>query len=298
MPQLGRVIIQDGVTIGANSLHRPRRLRRHGDRREHQDRQPGADRPQRPRRPQLRAGRPYRHLRQRRRSATACMFGGRAGVADHLTIGAGARIAAAAGVMKDVPAGETWGGIAGPADPALACARRPGWRETAAGAGRDGTNERRRAPASASPTDIDIAEILRADPAPLSVPAGRPGRGLPAAPVDRRHQVRDDERAVLPGPLPGQSGDAGRADRRGHGPDRRGADVQVAGRRRRGQDHLLHVARQLPLPRAGAAGRRAAHAGRGAARPRRRLQVPRPGLWSATSWPPRPSSPPWWSRTG
>ncbi len=39
-----------------------------------------------------------------------CMFGGRAGVADHLTIGAGARIAAAAGVMADIPAGESWGG--------------------------------------------------------------------------------------------------------------------------------------------------------------------------------------------
>ncbi len=39
-----------------------------------------------------------------------CMFGGRAGVSDHVTIGAGARIAAAAGVMKDVPPGESWGG--------------------------------------------------------------------------------------------------------------------------------------------------------------------------------------------
>jgi UDP-3-O-[3-hydroxymyristoyl] glucosamine N-acyltransferase len=37
-------------------------------------------------------------------------FGGRAGIADHVDIGAGARIAAASGVMKDVPAGETWGG--------------------------------------------------------------------------------------------------------------------------------------------------------------------------------------------
>jgi UDP-3-O-[3-hydroxymyristoyl] glucosamine N-acyltransferase len=38
------------------------------------------------------------------------MFGGRVGVADHLTIGDGARLAASAGVTKDVPAGETWGG--------------------------------------------------------------------------------------------------------------------------------------------------------------------------------------------
>lgn len=40
-----------------------------------------------------------------------CMFGGRAGVTDHLTVGAGARIAAATGLMQDVPAGESWGGV-------------------------------------------------------------------------------------------------------------------------------------------------------------------------------------------
>jgi UDP-3-O-[3-hydroxymyristoyl] glucosamine N-acyltransferase len=44
-----------------------------------------------------------------------CQLGGRAGLADHITIGAGARIAAAAGVMHDVPPGESWGGY--PAKP-------------------------------------------------------------------------------------------------------------------------------------------------------------------------------------
>jgi UDP-3-O-[3-hydroxymyristoyl] glucosamine N-acyltransferase len=44
-----------------------------------------------------------------------CQFGGRAGLADHIHIGAGARIAAAAGVMHDVPPGESWGGY--PAKP-------------------------------------------------------------------------------------------------------------------------------------------------------------------------------------
>jgi len=39
-----------------------------------------------------------------------CQLGGRAGIADHVTIGAGARIAAAAGVMSNIPAGESWGG--------------------------------------------------------------------------------------------------------------------------------------------------------------------------------------------
>ncbi len=36
--------------------------------------------------------------------------GGQAGIGDHLTIGDGARIAGKAGVMSNVPAGETWGG--------------------------------------------------------------------------------------------------------------------------------------------------------------------------------------------
>lgn len=39
------------------------------------------------------------------------MMGGQVGVADHLTIGAGARIAAKSGVMRDVPPGMTIGGF-------------------------------------------------------------------------------------------------------------------------------------------------------------------------------------------
>jgi len=42
-------------------------------------------------------------------------LGGQAGIAGHLTIGAGAQVAAAAGVMTDVPPGERWGGA--PAKP-------------------------------------------------------------------------------------------------------------------------------------------------------------------------------------
>jgi len=42
-------------------------------------------------------------------------LGGQAGLTGHLNIGAGAQIAAHAGVMKDVPAGEKWGGA--PAQP-------------------------------------------------------------------------------------------------------------------------------------------------------------------------------------
>ncbi len=59
-----------------------------------------------------------------------CMFGGRAGVTDHVTIGAGARIAAAAGVMRDVPAGESWGGH--PARPMKRWLRETAWLARAA----------------------------------------------------------------------------------------------------------------------------------------------------------------------
>jgi UDP-3-O-[3-hydroxymyristoyl] glucosamine N-acyltransferase len=38
------------------------------------------------------------------------VLAGQAGIAGHITIGAGARIAAQAGVFGDVPAGETWSG--------------------------------------------------------------------------------------------------------------------------------------------------------------------------------------------
>lgn len=43
------------------------------------------------------------------------MLGGRVGIADHLEIGNGVQIAAAAGVMSNIPAGERWGGA--PAQP-------------------------------------------------------------------------------------------------------------------------------------------------------------------------------------
>lgn len=42
-------------------------------------------------------------------------IGGQAGVAGHLTIGMGAQVAATSGVMNDIPAGERWGGA--PAQP-------------------------------------------------------------------------------------------------------------------------------------------------------------------------------------
>jgi UDP-3-O-[3-hydroxymyristoyl] glucosamine N-acyltransferase len=43
------------------------------------------------------------------------MMGGRVGIADHTKVGDGAVISAAAGVFKDIPTGENWGGV--PAQP-------------------------------------------------------------------------------------------------------------------------------------------------------------------------------------
>ncbi len=109
MPQLGRAIIQDGVTVGACSCI---------DRGAWEDTVVGentkidnlvqiAH--------NVRLGRncvlaAHTGISGSVTVGDGAQFGGRAGIADHLDIGAGARIAAAAGVMKDVPAGETWAG--------------------------------------------------------------------------------------------------------------------------------------------------------------------------------------------
>lgn len=57
-------------------------------------------------------------------------LGGRVGLADHVKIGAGARLGAASGVMHDVPAGESWAGI--PARPVLQFFRETAWLTKAA----------------------------------------------------------------------------------------------------------------------------------------------------------------------
>jgi UDP-3-O-[3-hydroxymyristoyl] glucosamine N-acyltransferase len=52
-------------------------------------------------------------------------FGGRVGLKDHVKVGAGARIAAGAAVLTDVPAGETWAGY--PAKPSRTWMRELAW---------------------------------------------------------------------------------------------------------------------------------------------------------------------------
>lgn len=109
VPQLGRVILQDGVTVGANSCI---------DRGAFDDTVVGENTK-------------IDNLSQIAHNVVigrncllaaftgisgssiigdGCMFGGRVGIADHVTIGSGVRIAAGSGVMKDIPAGESWGG--------------------------------------------------------------------------------------------------------------------------------------------------------------------------------------------
>jgi len=124
VPQLGRVILQDGVTVGANSCI---------DRGAYGDTvigentkidnlvQVGHN---------CHIGRScvlaaHTGISGSTTVGDGVRFGGRAGIADHLNIGDGAQVMAAAGLMHDIPAGQTWGGI--PAVPGRQWFRQVAW---------------------------------------------------------------------------------------------------------------------------------------------------------------------------
>ena len=112
VPQLGRVVISDGVEIGANSTIDRGALEDTviGERTKIDNLvQIGHN---------VRIGRNCIIAAQSGISGSCVigdgvMMGGQVGLADHLTIGDGAMIAAGAGLMRDVPPGEKWGGRPG-----------------------------------------------------------------------------------------------------------------------------------------------------------------------------------------
>lgn len=130
IPQLGRVILQDGVTIGANTCI---------DRGAYDDTVIGEN-------SKIDnlcmighncvVGRNTLMAAHTGLSGSVIvgdnvMFGGKAGVGDHINIGEGARVAAGAGVLANVPAGETWSGY--PAKPIRQFLRETVWVSKQAG---------------------------------------------------------------------------------------------------------------------------------------------------------------------
>ncbi|MGV8928235.1 MAG: UDP-3-O-(3-hydroxymyristoyl)glucosamine N-acyltransferase [Brevundimonas sp.] len=136
IPQLGRVILQDGVTVGANSCI---------DRGAYDDTVVGENTK-------------IDNLVMIAHNCTigrncliaahtgisgSCIvgdnviFGGKAGIGDHIRIGEGARVAGGAGVLADIPAGETWSGY--PAKPIRQSLREAVWlAKQASGKARSG----------------------------------------------------------------------------------------------------------------------------------------------------------------
>lgn len=124
IPQLGRVIVQDGVTVGANTCI---------DRGAYDDTVIGENTKIDNLvmighncvigRSNLLAA--HTGISGSVTTGDNVMFGGQAGVGDHITIGTGARVAGGAGVLADIPPGETWSGY--PAKPIRQSLREAVW---------------------------------------------------------------------------------------------------------------------------------------------------------------------------
>ncbi|NBW08041.1 MAG: UDP-3-O-(3-hydroxymyristoyl)glucosamine N-acyltransferase [Caulobacteraceae bacterium] len=124
IPQLGRVILQDGVTIGANTCI---------DRGAYDDTVIGENTKIDNLcmighncvlgRNVLMAA--HSGLSGSVTVGDGVMFGGQAGVGDHITIGDGAAVAAGGGVLANIPAGEVWSGY--PAKPLRQFLRETVW---------------------------------------------------------------------------------------------------------------------------------------------------------------------------
>ncbi|OGN44326.1 MAG: UDP-3-O-(3-hydroxymyristoyl)glucosamine N-acyltransferase [Caulobacterales bacterium RIFCSPHIGHO2_01_FULL_70_19] len=139
VPQLGRVILQDGVTVGANSCI---------DRGAYGDTVIGEN-------TKIDnlvmighncvIGRncliaAHTGISGSVTVGDGVIFGGKAGIGDHIAIGEGARVAAGAGVLADIPPGETWSGY--PAKPIRQFLRETVWvSKQAAGKARAGKTD-------------------------------------------------------------------------------------------------------------------------------------------------------------
>ncbi|RZJ44836.1 MAG: UDP-3-O-(3-hydroxymyristoyl)glucosamine N-acyltransferase [Brevundimonas sp.] len=134
VPQLGRVIIQDNVTVGANTCI---------DRGAYDDTVIGentkidnlvmiAHNTTIGRNCLIAA---HTGISGSVKVGDGVIFGGKAGVGDHLTIGDGARVAGGAGLLANIPPGETWSGY--PAKPIRQFLRETVWVSKQASKKRD-----------------------------------------------------------------------------------------------------------------------------------------------------------------